>query len=58
MSNPEPLLKVRDLLEGIGIDMVGVAEHEAEDVIATLSKLAPGTVEIASRPPERSALSR
>jgi 5'-3' exonuclease len=28
--------------------MVGVADHEAEDVIATLSKLASGTVEIAS----------
>jgi 5'-3' exonuclease len=39
---------IRDLLEVIGIDMVGVAEHEAEDVIATWSKLAPGTVEIAS----------
>jgi 5'-3' exonuclease len=39
---------IRDLLEVIGIDVVGVAEHEAEDVIATLSKLAPGTVEIAS----------
>ena len=39
---------LRDLLEAVGIDVVGVAEHEAEDVIATLSKLAPGTVEIAS----------
>ncbi len=28
--------------------MVGVADHEAEDVIATLARLAPGTVEIAS----------
>lgn len=37
-----------ELLEAIGIDVVGVAEHEAEDVIATLSRLAPGTVEIAS----------
>jgi 5'-3' exonuclease len=45
----EPQIPViRDLLEAIGIDVVGVAEHEAEDVIATLSKLAPGTVEIAS----------
>jgi 5'-3' exonuclease len=45
----EPQIPViRELLEGIGIDMVGVAEHEAEDVIATWSKLAPGTVEIAS----------
>ncbi len=39
---------IRDLLAAIGIDMVGVAEHEAEDVIATWSRLAPGTVEIAS----------
>ncbi len=39
---------IHDLLEGIGIDVVGVAEYEAEDVIASLSKLAAGTVEIAS----------
>jgi 5'-3' exonuclease len=39
---------IHELLEHIGIDLVGVADHEAEDVIATLSKLAPGTVEIAS----------
>jgi 5'-3' exonuclease len=39
---------IRDLLEAIGIDMVGADEHEAEDVIATLSRLAPGTIEIAS----------
>ncbi len=39
---------IRDLLERIGIDMAGVAEHEAEDVIATWSRLAPGTIEIAS----------
>jgi 5'-3' exonuclease len=39
---------IHDLLERIGIDMAGMADHEAEDVIATLSKLAPGTVEIAS----------
>ena len=46
---PEPQLPViRDLLAAIGVDMVGVAEHEAEDVIATWSRLAPGTVEIAS----------
>jgi 5'-3' exonuclease len=36
------------LLESIGIDVVGVEEHEAEDIIASLCKLAPGTVEIAS----------
>jgi 5'-3' exonuclease len=39
---------IRDLLEAVGIEMVGVADHEAEDVIATWSKLARGTVEIAS----------
>ncbi len=36
------------LLEHIGIDVVGVDDHEAEDVIATLTRLAPGDVEIAS----------
>jgi 5'-3' exonuclease len=39
---------IRDLLEAIGVDVVGVANHEAEDVIATLTNLASGTVEIAS----------
>ncbi len=39
---------IRDLLAAIGVDMVGVAEHEAEDVIATWARLAPGTIEIAS----------
>jgi 5'-3' exonuclease len=39
---------IYDLLEAIGVDVVGVADHEAEDVIATLTKLAAGTVEIAS----------
>jgi 5'-3' exonuclease len=39
---------IRDLLVAIGIDIVGVAEHEAEDVIATWARLAPGTIEIAS----------
>jgi 5'-3' exonuclease len=39
---------IRDLLRAIGVDMVGVAEHEAEDVIATWCRLAPGTIEIAS----------
>ena len=39
---------ISQLLEHIGIDVVGVADHEAEDVIATLTRLAPGTVEIAS----------
>jgi 5'-3' exonuclease len=45
----EPQIPViRDLLAAIGIDMVGVADHEAEDVIATWSRLTPGTVEIVS----------
>jgi 5'-3' exonuclease len=39
---------IRELLEAIGIDMIGVAEHEAEDVIATVCRLAAGTIEIAS----------
>jgi 5'-3' exonuclease len=39
---------IAQLLEHIGIDMVGAADHEAEDVIATLTRLAHGTVEIAS----------
>ena len=45
----EPQLPViGELLAAIGIDMVGVAEHEAEDVIATWARLATGTIEIAS----------
>src|SRR6202012_886745 len=39
---------IAQLLEHIGIDVVGVADYEAEDVIATLTRLAPGSVEIAS----------
>jgi 5'-3' exonuclease len=39
---------IRELLAAIGIDMVGVADHEAEDVIATWSQLAPGRIEISS----------
>lgn len=39
---------IRELLEAIGIDMLGVDDHEAEDVIATWARLAPGTVEISS----------
>jgi 5'-3' exonuclease len=39
---------IAQLLEHIGIDVVGVADYEAEDVIATLIRLAAGTVEIAS----------
>jgi 5'-3' exonuclease len=54
VAEPVPLGLVGDLpvitelLEHIGIDVVGVADHEAEDVIATLTRLARGTVEIAS----------
>jgi len=45
----EPQIPViRAILEAVGIDMVGVQEYEAEDVIATWSRLAEGTVEIAS----------
>jgi 5'-3' exonuclease len=45
----EPQLPViRDLMAAIGVEMVGVADHEAEDVIATWTRLAPGTIEIAS----------
>jgi 5'-3' exonuclease len=39
---------IRDLLDAIGIDMCGVADHEAEDVIATWCRQASGQVEIAS----------
>ena len=39
---------ISQLLEHIGVDVVGVADYEAEDVIASLTKRAPGTVEIAS----------
>jgi 5'-3' exonuclease len=39
---------IRAILDAIGIDMVGVPDYEAEDVIATWCALAPGTVEIAS----------
>jgi 5'-3' exonuclease len=39
---------IRAILDAIGIDMVGVAEHEAEDVIATWCGMARGTIEIAS----------
>jgi 5'-3' exonuclease len=45
----EPQLPViRDLMAAIGVDMIGVADHEAEDVIATWCRLASGTIEIAS----------
>jgi 5'-3' exonuclease len=45
----EPQIPViRAILEAVGVDMVGVDEYEAEDVIATWSRLAEGTIEIAS----------
>ena len=45
----EPQIPViREILEAIGVDIVGVDEYEAEDVIATWSRLADGTIEIAS----------
>jgi 5'-3' exonuclease len=45
----EPQIPViRSILEAIGVDIVGVDEYEAEDVIATWSRLADGTIEIAS----------
>ena len=45
----EPQIPViRAILEAIGVDIVGVDEYEAEDVIATWSRLADGTIEIAS----------
>jgi 5'-3' exonuclease len=39
---------IHEILEAVGIDVVGVDEHEAEDVIASLTGLASGTVEILS----------
>jgi 5'-3' exonuclease len=39
---------IRDILGAIGVDMVGVDDYEAEDVIATWTRLADGTVEVAS----------
>jgi 5'-3' exonuclease len=39
---------IRAILEAVGVDIVGVDEYEAEDVIATWSRLAEGTIEISS----------
>jgi 5'-3' exonuclease len=39
---------IRDILAAVGIDVLGVDEYEAEDVLATLARLARGTVEILS----------
>src|SRR5207245_434134 len=39
---------IHQILRASGIDVVGADDHEAEDVIATLTRLASGTVEILS----------
>ncbi|MGD1052999.1 MAG: 5'-3' exonuclease [Candidatus Dormibacteria bacterium] len=39
---------IAEILRAIGVDQVGVADHEAEDVIATWSALTAGTVEVVS----------
>ena len=39
---------IREILEAVGVDIVGVDEYEAEDVIATWSQLAEGRIEISS----------
>jgi len=39
---------IRDLLAAVGVDMVGVPDYEAEDVIATWSAHAGGSIEIVS----------
>jgi 5'-3' exonuclease len=39
---------ISEILDAIGIDALGVDDHEAEDVIATLTRLASGTVEVLS----------
>jgi 5'-3' exonuclease len=45
----EPQLPaIAAVLAAIGVDQVGVGDHEAEDVIATWSALASGTVEVVS----------
>lgn len=39
---------IHEILGAVGIDVVGADEHEAEDAIASLCRLATGTVEIVS----------
>lgn len=39
---------IHEVLDAIGVDFIGFADHEAEDVIASWTQLAPGTVEIVS----------
>ena len=42
------MLLIHDVLDAIGIDFIGFADYEAEDVIATWTQKAAGTVEIVS----------
>jgi 5'-3' exonuclease len=42
------MAEIFEILSAIGVDHLGVADHEAEDVIATWSALTPGTVEVVS----------
>src|ERR1017187_3674748 len=39
---------IHDVLDAIGIDFIGLADYEAEDVIATWTEKATGSVEIVS----------
>ena len=39
---------IHAFLDAIGIEFIGAPDHEAEDVIATWTALAPGTVEVVS----------
>jgi 5'-3' exonuclease len=39
---------IYEIMSAIGIDVVGADEHEAEDVIASVSRRASGTIEIVS----------
>jgi 5'-3' exonuclease len=39
---------IAEVLRAVGVDQAGVADHEAEDVIATWSALTGGTVEVVS----------
>ncbi|MGA3184933.1 MAG: flap endonuclease [Candidatus Dormibacteria bacterium] len=42
------MVVIFEILSAIGVDHLGVADHEAEDVIATWSALTSGTVEVVS----------
>ena len=45
----EPQMPViNELLRAVGVDRLGVADHEAEDVVATWTALATGPVEVVS----------